>query len=261
MSEKIFSGKTFLLVTGASQGIGRKIAEVLGSSLDSGSKVLLLARNDENLKETANKLPKTVSVDCGSVDLSKATANDLKGIIKNCVSANDVKQFNEVVIVHNAGSVGDVTQLTTDMTDLDVWRSYYDLNVFSPAVLNGVIMEIFKEKSIKKHVINITSLCGIQPMKSLGFYCTGKAAREMFFKVFAEEYPEVDVLNYSPGPVETDMLQIIANDVGDRDVKASFQDMRKNAKALTTDQTIKRLTEVLLSKKYKSGDHVDYFDE
>lgn len=83
----------------------------------------------------------------------------------------------------------------------------------------------------------------------------------MFCQVFAEENSDVNVLNYSPGPVETDMLQTIAENVGDREVQTSFQDMRKNNTALTTDQTVKRLTEVLLKRKYKSGDHVDYFDE
>lgn len=57
------------------------------------------------------------------------------------------------------------------------------------------------------------------------------------------------------------MLQTIANNAGDKDVKTSFQNMRKNKKALTTDETVKRLTEVLSAKKYKSGDHVDYFDK
>ena len=79
MTTKIFSGKVFLLVTGASQGIGSKIAEVLGSSLENDSQVLLFARNAENLKETANTLPKHVTVNFESVDLSKATANELKG--------------------------------------------------------------------------------------------------------------------------------------------------------------------------------------
>lgn len=71
----------------------------------------------------------------------------------------------------------------------------------------------------------------------------------------------MNVLNYSPGPVETEMLQTIANNAGDKDVKISFQSMRKNNTVLTTDQTVKRLTAVLTAKKYKSGDHVDYFDE
>ena len=105
------------------------------------------------------------------------------GLIIKYLNPSSMKKFDEVVIVHNVGSIGNVGQTTTDMTDFDVWRKYYDLNVFSPAVLNGVFTEIFKEKDIKKHVINITSLCGIQPMKSLGYYCSGKAAREMYFKV------------------------------------------------------------------------------
>lgn len=67
-------------------------------------------------------------------------------------------------------------------------------------------------------------------------------------------------MNYSPGPVETEMLQTISNNVGDKEVKASFQDMRQNRKALTTDQTVTRLSEVLSKRKYKSGDHVDYYD-
>ena len=76
-----------------------------------------------------------------------------------------------------------MTQHTVNMTDFDIWRKYYDLNVFSPAILNGVFMNLFEDQNIKKCVINITSLCGITPFKSIGYYCTGKAAREMFFKV------------------------------------------------------------------------------
>jgi sepiapterin reductase len=96
---------------------------------------------------------------------------------------NDINKFNEAVIIHNVGSLGDVSKNTINMTDLDTWRDYYNLNVFGPAVLNGVFMQLFKAETIKKHVINITSLCGIQPLKSLGYYCAGKAAREMYFKV------------------------------------------------------------------------------
>ena len=78
------------------------------------------------------------------------------------------------------------------MTDCDELRKYYDLNVFSPIVLNAVFMKIFNDETkVKRLVINITSLCGVQPMKSLGFYGPGKAAREMFFKVFFKNYSSV----------------------------------------------------------------------
>uniref|UniRef100_A0ABD2WN43 Fatty acyl-CoA reductase n=1 Tax=Trichogramma kaykai TaxID=54128 RepID=A0ABD2WN43_9HYME len=117
MAGKIFSGKGFLLVTGASQGIWQKIAEVLSSTLNNGSQVLLLARNAVKLK-----------------------------------------------VIHNAEYVGDVSQPTAQMIHFDIWKKYYDPNVF------------------------------------------------------AEENSDINVLNYSPGHVETDMLATISNNVGDQEI-------------------------------------------
>lgn len=54
-------------------------------------------------------------------------------------------------------------------------------------------------------VINISSICALEPFKSWGLYCTGKAGRNMLFKVLAAENPAVRVLNYGPGPLNTDM--------------------------------------------------------
>lgn len=105
----------------------------------------------------------------------------LLGIINKYVNPGE---YDRAVVVHNVGSVGDLSKFTIDMDDFDEWRKYYDLNVFSPAVLNSVFMKIFNDKvQAKKLVINITSLCGIEPFKSMGYYCTGKAGREMYFKV------------------------------------------------------------------------------
>lgn len=93
-------------------------------------------------------------------------------------------QFDRLVVIHNVGSLGPMNQCTNDLTDVNMWHDYYDLNVFVPAILNGVIMQIFNEKTnTEKLVINITSLYGIKPGKYLSYYCSGKAAREMFFKV------------------------------------------------------------------------------
>lgn len=66
-----------------------------------------------------------------------------------------------------------------------MWREMYDVNLFIPAVLNAVVMNMF-DKNIKKTVINITSLYGIQAGQCLGQYCSVKAAREMYFKVYID---------------------------------------------------------------------------
>lgn len=81
MTAKVLSGKVFLLVTGASQGIGRQIAITFSEQLEKNSRILLLARNEDGLKATAEQIVKHVSVEYVSVDLSIATADQLTGII------------------------------------------------------------------------------------------------------------------------------------------------------------------------------------
>ncbi|XP_076163607.1 sepiapterin reductase [Ptiloglossa arizonensis] len=262
MSIKALSGKVFMLITGASRGIGRQLAILLGSILEDGSCVLLLAKNINALQETAKMIPTNISVVTTSVDLSKASKDELHSIIMQSLKNKTPEEFDRVVILHNAGTMGNITECANDMTDINTWRSYYDLNVFSPIILNGVVMKIFNEDTnTEKTIINITSLFAIQPGKAVCYYATGKAAREMFFKVFALENPQVDVLNYSPGPVETDMFHEVCNKLGDEETQTQFNDMLIKKTVLTSEQTVNRLLSILKDHKYKSGDHVDYYDE
>lgn len=261
MSLPILSGKVFLLITGASQGIGRQIAKSFTPLLGSESLVLLLARNANGLRETVDKLPKGLKVQTESVDLSTATAEKLKDIISKSLGTAGPSQFEKAVIVHNAASIGDLSKPAVAMTEFKIWREYYDLNVFAPAVLNGVFMELFNDDTkVARLVINITSLSAIAAVKYMAYYCSGKAAREMFFKVFAAENPTVNVLNYSPGPVKTDMLQAIHTILGKVEVREGSQELAAKRDVITTEQTVNRLLEVLKLQNYKSGDHYDYYN-
>jgi len=82
----------------------------------------------------------------------------------------------------------------------------------------------------------------------------------MFFRVLAEENPMLNVLNYAPGPVDTDMVSEVISSTGDADIKGMFVNLKKTEKILTVDQTTKRIIEVLENGKFQSGQHVDYYD-
>lgn len=262
MSIEALSGKVYLLVTGASRGIGKQIAISLGSLLGKGSRVLLMATNLDALKETAKRIPADVLVHSIGVDLGKVEDDELHEIIMQSLNEDTPEEFDRVVVVHNVGTMGNISDKANDLTDMNAWRSYYDVNVFSPAVLNGVVMRIFNEKTnTKKTIVNITSLFATKPTKKTAEYGSGKAAREMFFKIFALENPEVNVLNYSPGPVETDMFYTVCKEFGDKEVKGRFNEMLEKKTYLTCEQTVNQLLKILKESKYKSGDHVDYFDE
>lgn len=85
--------------------------------------------------------------------------------------------------------------------------------------LNAVFMSMVRSlaPSAAIEVINISSLCAVQPFKSWGLYCAGKAGRDMLFRVLAAEEPNVTVLNYAPGPLDNDMQ------VRPRQVSQAFQ--------------------------------------
>ncbi len=58
----------------------------------------------------------------------------------------------------------------------------------------------------ERTVVNISSLMALRAQETWSLYCSGKAARDMFFRVVAAEEKGVTVLNYAPGPVLTDMV-------------------------------------------------------
>ncbi|TGZ50916.1 hypothetical protein DBV15_11901, partial [Temnothorax longispinosus] len=254
------SGKVFLLVTGASRGIGRQIAITFGSLLEEGSRVLLLARNKDALRKVASNIPSKVEVYTSSTDLSKSTDVEFQEFLSEALKETTSDAFDRVVLVHNVGSLGDLSKSVNDMMDVNSWRELYHLNMFIPAILNAVVMNTFDNKTIKKTVINITSLYAIQAGIGSGQYSSVKAAREMYFKVFALENPDANVLSYSPGPVDTDMFTTVCETIADPEAKKMYIEMRQKKTVLTTEQTVNRLVQILKERKYNAADHVDYYD-
>jgi hypothetical protein len=82
----------------------------------------------------------------------------------------------------------------------------------------------------------------------------------MFFRVLAEENPSLNVLNYAPGPVDTDMVSEVISGTGDADIRGIFVNLKKTETILTVDQTTNRIIEVLENGKFESGQHVDYYE-
>lgn len=85
-NSSIFGRKTLCLITGASRGIGESIAKNFAAKLASDSKLILLARNKENLELVRFdiiSLNPTLSVDTVSCDLSQPNAKEYESILSN----------------------------------------------------------------------------------------------------------------------------------------------------------------------------------
>lgn len=255
-----FSRKALVLITGASKGIGRCIAVEISKNLAQGSILVLIARSEEGLEETKSliyEVDRLLNVYTYSIDLAQAPFKDYEKIIDDVLKSADGCATG--VIFHNAASTGEVVQ-TTDLTDMAVWRDYFNLNLFSVSVLNSIFIRKLQGVIERLVVVNVTSLCGRMPFKNLAMYGGGKAAREIFFKVLALEEPQVTVLNYSPGCVDTDMVDGILVKAQSDEVKESFRKI-KDTSILTPEQTVTKLLSALETGGFKTGCVIDYFDQ
>lgn len=96
-------------------------------------------------------------------------------------------------------SLGDISSFV-NFTDFDKVNSYLSLNVSSALALTAGLLKAFPRRpGLRWTVVNVSSLFAQQALQYWVLYCTAKAAREMMFRVLAEEEPNVKVLNYSPG--------------------------------------------------------------
>ncbi len=120
--------------------------------------------------------------------------------------------------------------------------------------------------------MNISSLAAIKAFDSKSLYCAGKAARDMYHTTLAEElnkkyaaFPDikrrVSVLNYAPGPLDTNMQKEIREaPTVDKDLQQIFIQMKENNQLIDPNVTSDKMIKILEQKLYKNGDHVDFYD-
>ncbi|GFT81185.1 sepiapterin reductase [Trichonephila clavipes] len=248
---------TLLLVTGASRGLGATIAKEFSKKLCKGSYVILLARDKPKLEVVKAEINKicVVYAEILALDLILLDSASFEHLFTKYENFN----FQQVVIVNNAGTLGDISKTALQTTSGPDIKDYFDLNLLSVIFLTTGFLNAFK-RAKRKIVINISSLAAIQPFRGWSLYCTGKAAREMYFRTLAEEEKEtVIVLNYAPGPLVTDMLPQILRDALP-EIKQQFHEAQLQNQLLSTEYTVQRLIGILDRGRFKSGDHVDVFD-
>ncbi|WP_088328393.1 3-oxoacyl-ACP reductase FabG [Lacimicrobium sp. SS2-24] len=199
------------LVTGASRGIGKAIAEVLAGQ---GATVIGTATSES-----------------GAARISEYLGESGKGLALNVTEPEQIEavlaqiksQFGDPdILINNAGITRD--NLLMRMKD-DEWQSIMDTNLtsifrMSKAVLRGMM------KKRQGRIVNIGSVVGTSGNPGQANYAAAKAGVIGFSKSLAREVASrgVTVNTVAPGFIDTDMTQSLT----DEQKEAIFKDIPAN---------------------------------
>ncbi|XP_066488310.1 sepiapterin reductase [Tiliqua scincoides] len=255
-------GRALAVVSGASRGFGRSLAALLAPRLAPGSALVLAARSAAALGELEGELRAACpALRLRLVPADLACEEGLRCLLAACRDAAPAAPLQHLLLVNNAASLGDVSKAFVDLTSPAEVSSYLAFNVSSALCLTAALLRAFPaRRGLRRTVVNVSSLCALQPFRSWTLYCTGKAARDMMFRVLAAEEPDVRVLSYAPGPLDTQMQEEARTLSGDPELRQRFLLMKEGGTLLDCDVSAEKLLDLLLADTFESGAHVDFFD-
>jgi NAD(P)-dependent dehydrogenase (short-subunit alcohol dehydrogenase family) len=203
------------LVTGASRGLGRALAEELAGR---GWSLVLDARDAEALAEAERDLLPRLSPGAVLVAIAGDVTDD--GHRRALVQAAE-RLGGLDVLVNNASTLG-ATPLPSLVTyPLEELTRVLAVNVVAPLALVQLAMSLLR-RSTRPTVVNITSDASVEAYEGWGGYGLSKAALDHLSAVLAVEEPSVRVWAVDPGDMRTQMHQdaFPGEDISDRPVPA-----------------------------------------
>jgi sepiapterin reductase len=244
--------RSFLIVGGC-RGLGLAIAQELAAAFP-GSEFVLTGRQAGVVPPDFPGTPRVVYVPW---DMSKA--DDAEAGADRVLSAWHHRD-RALTVVFNAGTLGVLDVLSSPKGgSAAAWGEALTTNVTSTAVLLSRCLNLPTPHRLT--LVNISSKAAVAPFVSWSQYCAGKAARDMLFAVAAVENPLHRILNYAPGPLDTDMQKEIREECLHEETRKAFAGMKADGKLLDPNVSAKRMVAILKADNFASGAHIDFFDK
>ena len=275
---------TLLIVTGASRGLGRAIGVAFASSPSTKRLFcLLVARSENGLEETASLMREAAAaaennskldISCMVADLSDMDTLEKKveDVFQRATKEGSCT-YDRAILINNAGSLGCLGKCS-EMSSLADLKKAVDFNVTSSSWVSSQFVRKFSSSSSSENgkgtcivVVNISSLCAIEPFSTMSTYCAGKAARDLFHSVLAKESSadvavNVRVLNYAPGMCETAMSEELAeSDRLDSELSSMYRTALSDKTMVQPKDTSEKLVEIIHRNEWENGKHIDFWDE
>lgn len=189
-----------ILVTGASSGIGRCLAQQLAQQ---GARLALVARTEEKLNELAKQLNTDVLVVPGDVTKEEDRRRMLDRTVDHFGGLD--------VLINNAGIAS--WAHFADCNE-EILRQIMEVNFFAPAELIRSAISILVNGQ-QPAVVNVASMCGRRAMPAWPEYSASKYALCGLTEALRGELArfDIDILLVNPGLTRSDFSQhLLRND-------------------------------------------------
>jgi NAD(P)-dependent dehydrogenase (short-subunit alcohol dehydrogenase family) len=186
-----------ILVTGASQGLGRAAAIEFARH---GATVILLGRNVRKLEQVYDEILAVGGPQPAIFPMDLAVAKDADfGAMAQAIGYQIGRLDG---ILHCAAAFESLAPQALE--NIEDWVKLFKVNAAAPAAINRACTD-FLEASEQASVILIGESHGHAPVAYWGGFAVSKAALEAYFKVQADEWAETPMrINLViPGPLNT----------------------------------------------------------
>ncbi|MSR52312.1 MAG: SDR family NAD(P)-dependent oxidoreductase [Gemmataceae bacterium] len=216
-----------VLVTGASQGIGRGIAV---EAAKRGMRVLASARGMDLLTQLADEVKKNgQSLEVVQADVAKPEGREAM------LHAAKEKLGGLDVLINNAGigATGHFAESTPD-----VLRSIIETNFFGTVETTRVLLPLLREGKTPA-LVNVSSILGRRAIPGRSLYCASKFAIEGWTQAIRAEFArfDIDVITVNPGLTATNF----STNMLERNAKQSLDHMRGMTSEQVAEATLNAL--------------------
>lgn len=188
-----------ILVTGASDGIGREAALTYA---EYGASVILTGRNEGKLRGVAQEIESAggIAASWYTLDLLTCTPASCQELAQR-ISTHYPRLDG---VLHNAGLLGEVRPM--DEQDPEIWQQVMQVNINGTFFLTQALLPLLLNSESGSLVFTSSSV-GREGRANWGAYAVSKFATEGMMQVLAEEYQNrhlrVNCIN--PGGTRTKM--------------------------------------------------------
>lgn len=216
------------LVTGASKGIGRIIAEQLAAD---GYDLALVGRDTESLDEVRARVTAEWGIRAICIEADLSDIRSCGRIVEETANA-----FGGLDLLVNCAGLSHKGGFTT--VTPEEWDRIFAVNARAPFFICQAALPHLK-RSEKPIVINIASVVGFKGYVDQSVYASSKHALTGFTKVFAKEVQPFGIRVHliSPGGVATEMVKKMRPDI--------------NADELIQPEEIAEIVHFLVTRKGK----------